>query len=92
MRKKFIEKRKRFRPIRPSKLKEQHEKGWVKKALLQGELKITESRECPIHNPEHKPNVPTMLNACEKDKWASREWLENLPWYKAVQKQKEVQE
>jgi hypothetical protein len=68
MRKKFIKNPKPFRPIRPSKLKEHHEKGWLKKALFQGELKITENRQCPTHNPEHKPNVPTVLNACEKHK------------------------
>jgi hypothetical protein len=58
-------------------------KGWIINALRKGELKITENMNCPIHNPEHKVTTPTVLNACEEHKWASKEWLENEPWYKS---------
>jgi len=36
--------------------------GWIKEALRQSELKITEDNNCP---PEHRTNVPTNVNACE---------------------------
>jgi len=51
-------------------------KGWVKEALLRGELKITENNDCPFHNPEHRTDVETILNACEKHKWVSKTWYE----------------
>ncbi len=38
---------------------------WVKKASLKGELKITENRNCPFHNPEHKTNLKIEINACK---------------------------
>jgi hypothetical protein len=51
-------------------------KGWIKAALLKGELRITENNNCPFHNPEHRIDIETMLNACEKHKWASKIWYE----------------
>jgi ribosomal protein L37AE/L43A len=51
--------------------------GWVKEALLKGELKITENGNCPFCNPEHKTNVETKINACEEHKWVYKTWYEN---------------
>jgi len=51
--------------------------GWIKEALLKDELKITENRNCPFHNPEHKTNVETKINACEEHKWVYKTWYEN---------------
>ena len=59
-------------------------KGWVIEAFRKGELRITENRNCPFCNPEHKANVPTVLNAHEEHKWVSKEWFE--PWLEARKK------
>jgi len=50
--------------------------GWIEEALLKGELKITENRNCPFHNPEHKTNVKTKILACEEHKWVYKTWYE----------------
>ena len=47
--------------------------GWIKEALRQSELKITEDNNCP---PEHRTNVPTNVNACESHKLVSKKWFE----------------
>jgi hypothetical protein len=50
--------------------------GWIREALFKDELKITENRNCPFHNPEHKTNVKTKINACEEHKWVYKAWYE----------------
>jgi hypothetical protein len=50
--------------------------GWIKKALLKDELKITENRNCPFHNPEHKTTVKTKILACKEHKWVYKAWYE----------------
>jgi len=51
--------------------------GWIKAALLKGELKITENRNCPFCNPEHRTNVKTKINAHKEHKWVNKTWYEN---------------
>jgi hypothetical protein len=51
--------------------------GWVKEALLRGELKITEHNNCPFCNPKRKIDVETKLNACERHRRVNKAWYEN---------------
>jgi ribosomal protein L37AE/L43A len=50
---------------------------WVKEALLRGELKITDDKNCPFCNPEHKTDIGTKINACEEHKWVNKVWYES---------------
>jgi hypothetical protein len=50
--------------------------GWVEEARKQHKLRITENNNCPFCNPEHRLDVPTNINACEKHFWASKRWFE----------------
>ena len=51
-------------------------KSWIKEAVHRGELKITDNNNCPFHNPEHRTDVLTYVNACELHKWVSKKWFE----------------
>ncbi len=49
---------------------------WVKEAKNQGTLKITENRNCPYCNLEHRTDVPTKINACVRHLWVNKKWYE----------------
>lgn len=51
--------------------------GWIRKALNQGKLRITDNYNCPFCNPQHRTDIDTNLNACKEHKWVSRKWYEN---------------
>jgi hypothetical protein len=49
---------------------------WIIKARQQGTLRITDNNNCPFHNPNHRLDIPTQINACEKHLWASKIWFD----------------
>jgi len=48
---------------------------WPMKAFQNGTLQITHDRNCPIHNPEGRSDVPTKINACKDHLWVNEYWF-----------------
>lgn len=68
--------------------------GWIKRALHQGELRITDNRICPFCNPELKSDREAAINACKCHKWVYKAWFRNRfpDEYEAIAKSLKKQE